>query len=177
LMAGASTLTSILLYALGAQQAAIIELSVGAGLVFILFVFAISLAGETGPTGGLGIPRSVALCGVGLVVLLLGELAWPHIPGVAPGMAVPLSISLWAGRQLDILVQIVLIFAGALTIMGLLAQDKAAGASQTTTARSGDELLEEVTCPARQQTPRTAAGTLSGLRTSSPARVREESPP
>src|SRR6185369_9830647 len=98
-LAGASAFTSLLLYSLEAQQAAIIELSVGAGLVFILFVFAINLAGEAGPADGSVIPLPVALCGVGLVVLLLAELAWPRLTSIVSEPVAPLSSSLWADRQ------------------------------------------------------------------------------
>jgi uncharacterized MnhB-related membrane protein len=45
-LAGASALTALLMYLLGAPEVAVIELSVGAGLVTVLFVFAINIAGE-----------------------------------------------------------------------------------------------------------------------------------
>ena len=45
-LAGCSAILSILLYLMGAYQVAVIELSVGAGLVTVLFVFAISIAGD-----------------------------------------------------------------------------------------------------------------------------------
>jgi uncharacterized MnhB-related membrane protein len=45
-LAGASALTALLLYLLGAPEVAVVELSVGAGLVTVLFVFAINIAGE-----------------------------------------------------------------------------------------------------------------------------------
>jgi len=47
-LAGVSALVSIMCYLLGAYAVAVIELSVGAGLVTVLFVFAISIAGEEG---------------------------------------------------------------------------------------------------------------------------------
>jgi NADH:ubiquinone oxidoreductase subunit 6 (subunit J) len=47
-LAGVSAMASLLIYGLGARQAAVIELSVGAGLVFILFVFAISVCDQLG---------------------------------------------------------------------------------------------------------------------------------
>lgn len=120
-LAGTSALTSLLLYRLGAQQAAVIELSVGAGLVFILFIFTINLAGEAGPTQRSAVPRALALTLAGLAALLLGELAWPRVAASAAAQAGPLAASLWVDRQLDVLAQIVLIFAGAVTIVGLLA--------------------------------------------------------
>ena len=45
-LAGASALVSLWMYILGAPEVAVIELSVGAGLVTVLFVFAINIAGE-----------------------------------------------------------------------------------------------------------------------------------
>ena len=42
-LAGASAATALLLYVLGAAEIAAIELSVGAGLVTVLFVFAITV--------------------------------------------------------------------------------------------------------------------------------------
>ena len=45
-LACVSASVSGILYLLGAQQVAVIELSVGAGLVTVLFVFAINIAGE-----------------------------------------------------------------------------------------------------------------------------------
>ena len=44
--ADVSASLAALLYALGAHEVAVIELSVGAGLVTVLFVFAINIAGE-----------------------------------------------------------------------------------------------------------------------------------
>ena len=45
-LAGCSAFVSILFYLMGAAELAVIELSVGAGLVTVLFVLAITVAGE-----------------------------------------------------------------------------------------------------------------------------------
>ncbi len=45
-LAGTSALVALLIYLLGAPEVAVIELSVGAGLVTVLFVFAINIAGD-----------------------------------------------------------------------------------------------------------------------------------
>ena len=45
-LAGASALVALEMYLMGAPEVAVIELSVGAGLVTVLFVFAINIAGE-----------------------------------------------------------------------------------------------------------------------------------
>jgi uncharacterized MnhB-related membrane protein len=120
-LAGVSACVSLLLYGAGAREVAIIELSVGAGLVFILFVFAISLAGEARPPEAAVVSGPPAAVLLGLVVILLGELAWPHAAGASTATLAPLSLSLWSERRLDVLLQVVLIFCGALTIAGLLA--------------------------------------------------------
>jgi hypothetical protein len=125
----------MLLYGLGARHAAVIELSVGAGLVFILFVFTISLAGEAASGSASATPRYLAATMAGLGLLLLGELAWPNFKDTTPAQAVSLSTSLWADRQLDVLGQIVLIFTGALTVMGLLTNLTTAPSRQQPSAR------------------------------------------
>jgi NADH:ubiquinone oxidoreductase subunit 6 (subunit J) len=56
-LAGVSAFLAFIFYLLGAHQVAVIELSVGAGLVTVLFVFAISLAGEDLQTEGQFVPR------------------------------------------------------------------------------------------------------------------------
>ncbi|MDO9122475.1 MAG: NADH-quinone oxidoreductase subunit J, partial [Anaerolineaceae bacterium] len=45
-LAVTSALVALMLFLLGAPQIAVIELSVGAGLVTVLFVFAINISGE-----------------------------------------------------------------------------------------------------------------------------------
>lgn len=50
-LAGASALLATIFYQLGAPEVAVIELSVGAGLVTVLFVFAINVAGEEAYVG------------------------------------------------------------------------------------------------------------------------------
>ncbi len=57
-LAGCSAILSILLYLMGAYQVAVIELSVGAGLVTVLFVFAISIAGDEIDRGPLDHPQT-----------------------------------------------------------------------------------------------------------------------
>src|ERR1044071_1087112 len=69
-LAGVSALVSMVLYALGAREVAVVELSVGAGLVIILFVFAISLAGQPNQGSRARVPTPVAVALAGLVLLL-----------------------------------------------------------------------------------------------------------
>ena len=131
-LAGTSALTALLLYLMGAQTIAVVELSVGAGLVTILFVFAISVAGDESMDVRTVIPRPLA---IGLVAVAVIALAWftllqPAVSGGASGAvgatsgAGQLTETLWQQRGLDMLVQIVLIFGGVLGMLGLLADAK-----------------------------------------------------
>jgi uncharacterized MnhB-related membrane protein len=121
-LAGVSVLTSMILFLLGAPEVAVIELSVGAGLVTVLFIFAISIAGEMTQDLPSLIPKPLAWGLFILAILLLGWLAWPvsniHSPINEPSF----TDVLWKKRALDVWVQIAIIFAGVLGILGLLAE-------------------------------------------------------
>jgi uncharacterized MnhB-related membrane protein len=124
-LAGSSALVALWIYILGAPEIAVIELSVGAGLVTVLFVFAINIAGEGGVSPRALISRTVSWA---LVIISIGLLAWFNLSGVLPvaasGGGVPFKVEFWQNRSADVLLQIVLIFAGALGILGLLAEGK-----------------------------------------------------
>ncbi|NPV68460.1 MAG: DUF4040 domain-containing protein [Anaerolineae bacterium] len=125
-LAAVSALVAIALYLIGAPQVAVIELSVGAGLVTVLFVFAISIAGEDAMTLPAAVPRPLA---VALVILSAGLLGWMTLPalGIKPPLAEsPFAQMLWQERGLDVLVQVVLIFAGVIGVLGLLGEARAA---------------------------------------------------
>ena len=135
-LAATSALVAIIFFALGAYQVAVIELSVGAGLVTILFVFAISLAGEDVMTGRRLVPRPLTWA---LVILSVGLLGWMNLSAIsaAPQVTEPsFADMLWQQRGLDVLVQIVLIFAGVLGLLGLLSEAKAPAKEPVTTARA-----------------------------------------
>ncbi len=123
-LAGVSALVAITLYVLGAPQVAVVELSVGAGLVTVLFVFAISIAGDESMQASGLIPGTLAWSLILLVVVLLG---WTFLtangttPAAANAAEPPFATIFWQQRQLDMLVQIALIFAGVLSVLGLLA--------------------------------------------------------
>jgi uncharacterized MnhB-related membrane protein len=124
-LAGVSAALSVVFYLMGAYTVAVIELSVGAGLVTVLFVFAINIAGEEAIALPSLIPKSVAW---GLVIasaVLLGWLALPLPAAESPTLEPAFASVLWGQRGLDVLVQIVLIFAGVLGLLGLLAEAKA----------------------------------------------------
>lgn len=127
-LAGVSALCSVLFFLLGAQLVAVIELSVGAGLVTVLFVFAISVAGDDALSGDSVPPR---LLGAGMAVLFIIVLGWIVLPFPAAAAPVslltnpPLADVIWQERGLDLIVQVVLIFSGVLGLLGLLAEVRA----------------------------------------------------
>lgn len=130
-LAGASALTALILYMLGAYRVAVIELSVGAGLVTVLFVFAINIAGEEALGLQSILPRPLAWVLTGLSLLLLGWMVLPtlNIPPLA-GLDIPFQSVFWEDRQLDVLLQIVLIFSGVLGVLGLLSEGKPGSAAE-----------------------------------------------
>ena len=125
-LAGVSALSSVLLFLYGAHLVAVIELSVGAGLVTLLFVFAINIAGDDA-LDAKSIPPLPWIAGITvLFVLLLGWFIWPVsvVPSIPAVAEPPLSVLLWQTRGLDLMVQVVLIFSGVLGLLGLLAEVK-----------------------------------------------------
>lgn len=139
-LAGVSALLALIFYQLGAHQVAVIELSVGAGLVTVLFVFAIGISGEDTIQLKPLIPKPLAWGLIILAVVLLGWLILPSAQETAdvqqnPSSIVEISPStvtteepvqtiIWEQRGLDVLVQVVLIFSGVLGLLGLLAESK-----------------------------------------------------
>lgn len=142
-LAGVSALLAVFFYQLDAHLVAVIELSVGAGLVTVLFAFAIGIAGDESINLRPVIPR--LLIG-GLVIAVIALIAWLAVPFVretllppaeqaiaaeaaqaagAPVSEAAVEVVIWEQRQLDVLVQIVLIFSGVLGLLGLLAEAKA----------------------------------------------------
>jgi uncharacterized MnhB-related membrane protein len=108
-LAGSSALVALWMYLLGAPEIAVIELSVGAGLVTVLFVFAINIAGEEALALRKLIPRPLAWVLVAASVILLGWLTLPGMIGAGgSGTAQPgFAQMLWGDRQLDMLLQVV----------------------------------------------------------------------
>jgi len=120
-LAGVSALTAVLLYRLGAQQVAVVELSVGAGLVTVLFVFAISIAGDDALSERESLPHTLTLPLIGLFLLLLGGLALPAETLETTVAETGFSAVFWGDRALDVLLQLVLIFTGVICMLGILA--------------------------------------------------------
>jgi len=133
-LAGCSALLGLAIALLGAPEVGVIELSVGAGLVTVIFVFAISIAGEEPASYKSLVPRPFAWVLMGAFLFLLLFLAVPRV--VAPALT-PQSLSIvraiWEVRALDTLLQVTLIFCGVLGSLGLLAEPRAA----SSTAKGG----------------------------------------
>jgi uncharacterized MnhB-related membrane protein len=122
-LAGASALTALMMYRLGAPEVAVIELSVGAGLVTVLFVFAINIAGEEPPVRLRSlVPAPLACIAVFCAVGLAAATALPNLRTESVLVqADRFATVLWEQRSLDVILQVVLILGGALTVLGLLA--------------------------------------------------------
>lgn len=121
-LAGSSALLATFIFGLGAYQLAVIELSVGAGLVTVLFVFAISVAGDEPGRQAAGVPRQLAFTLIVTFVILLITFALPLIGFSSATTDMSFTETVWHERSLDMLIQVVLIFTSALTVLGLLAQ-------------------------------------------------------
>jgi uncharacterized MnhB-related membrane protein len=117
-----SALTSIVVYLLGAAQVAVMELSVGAGLVTVLLVYALSVVGDDALDPASVIPKPLAFGVVGLVTIILGWMAFPAIPAYFERGSMTLAVSLWQSRVLDVWIQIALIFSGVMGVLGLLSE-------------------------------------------------------
>ncbi len=121
-----SALVALMLFLLGAPQIAVIELSVGAGLVTVLFVFAINIAGEEviGLRSALPLPlvwASIVLAAGLIIFFIVRSLGFVQFPELTSEFAASV---LWQERYLDFLLQVVLILAGVLGVIGLLSHSK-----------------------------------------------------
>jgi uncharacterized MnhB-related membrane protein len=141
-LAAVSAQVAMLMYLMGAETVAVIELSVGAGLVTVLFVFAISTAGEEttdpGPISG-----TYAVVAATLAIVLTTLLVWMVLPApeaaeTAAAAGLTFAQTLWQQRSLDTLLQIVLISAGAMAVLGLISnsRDDSSTHDQTETTTS-----------------------------------------
>lgn len=119
-----SALISAVIYLLGAPQVAVMELSVGAGLVTVLLVYALSVVGDDAMDPASVIPKPLAFAVVGTVVILLGLMAYPAIQINMDQGSTTLANVLWQNRVLDVWIQIALIFSGVMGVLGLLSEQK-----------------------------------------------------
>jgi uncharacterized MnhB-related membrane protein len=126
-LAGASALTALIMYLLGAQQVAVIELSVGAGLVTVLFVFAINISGEEVFKPARLVPKPLALAITLLVAVLVIGFTYSNWVSVQVCVEYfPFNSTLWEIRGIDIVLQGLLIFAGVLAVLGLMTEGEGA---------------------------------------------------
>ena len=120
-LASISACVSAVLYLLGAQEVAVIELSVGAGLVTVLLVYALSVVGEDALDPSSVVFKPLAYTLAAGVAIMLVWLLYP-VTGIGSSIAPKLAATLWEQRVLDVWIQIVLIFSGVLGILGLLSE-------------------------------------------------------
>ena len=90
----------------------------------MLLVYAISVVGDDASDLGSVIPKPIAVALTVLAVVLLGWMGFSLTGKNVLGAVPPLVKSLWEQRVLDVWIQMVLIFAGVLGILGLLAEGK-----------------------------------------------------
>ncbi len=121
-LAAVSASVAIALYQLGAPDVAVVELSVGAGLVTILFVFAITIAGDEAMDAPPIIPKWLRWLLVLGVVLALATAVLQPATSHQPLAEASFTAVFWQERGLDILIQIGLIFAGVLGVLNLLTE-------------------------------------------------------
>lgn len=123
-LAALSALTAILLYLFDAPEVAVVELSVGAGLITVLLAFAISMAEDEAMPASL-VPRSFAWLLILVAAALLLWLILPQLPGVKVIAAdAPFVIQLWDNRLLDLIVQLVIIISGVIGVLSLLGESR-----------------------------------------------------
>jgi hypothetical protein len=97
-------------------------------------------ASDPGPV----IPRSVAVGLTLLTIAMLGYMAY-SLPSRDVADRVPTLLrSLWQQRVLDVWIQMVLIFAGVLGILGLLAEGKSARAKAPGSVGNGHRSVKVV---------------------------------
>jgi len=124
-LAGVSAIVALSFFLMGAPQVAVIELSVGAGLVTVLFVFSIGIAGDEPVETQSIVPRLVgivlSLAASALAALFVLPEAVTRAPTAEPAFA----DVLWGARGLDVLLQLVLIFSGVLGVLSLLTEGEA----------------------------------------------------
>ncbi|HEX9330248.1 MAG TPA: hydrogenase subunit MbhD domain-containing protein, partial [Anaerolineales bacterium] len=90
-----SALVSATIYSLGATQVAVMELSVGAGLVTVLLVYALSVVGDDALDPASVIPKPLAFGVVAAVAIILGSMAFPAIQTKFDTGSVDLVSTLW----------------------------------------------------------------------------------
>ncbi len=144
-LAATSVFLALAIYQFGAPELAVIELSVGAGLIAVLFVFTIAIAGDDGMRAHGPVP-SWLLWALSLpAVLLLAGLTLP-LPLPAPsaaGSVASFRQVLWDQRPLDLLGQLALVFIGALGVLILAVEPRPGPSHRPTSATPSDTNAHE----------------------------------
>ncbi|MFW5696243.1 MAG: Na(+)/H(+) antiporter subunit B [Phototrophicaceae bacterium] len=166
-LAAVSAQVAMLMYLMGAETVAVIELSVGAGLVTVLFVFAISTAGEE-TTEPAHTSSTYGVIAATIAIITTTLLAWmilpiPEAAETVSAAGLTFAQTLWQQRSLDTLLQIVLISAGAMAVLGLISttrdsrstheEAETPASHSDNTARSNSKPHGEVELPARADRP------------------------
>jgi len=140
-LATLSALIALMLYRLGAHEVAVIELSVGAGLITVLLAFAISMAeDETMPASI--VPRPFAWL---LVAVAGGALLWLLLPSLPAARQLaadaPFIVQVWENRLFDLVLQMVALIAGVMGVLSLLGETRATGttANEPTPRMEGEQ--------------------------------------
>jgi hypothetical protein len=107
---------------MGAAQVAVMELSVGAGLVTVLLVYAVSVVGDDAHDPASAIAKPLAFVMVAAVTVLLAVMIFPGAQESVDTSTLALSTALWKNRVLDVWIQIALIFSGVMGVLGLLSE-------------------------------------------------------
>jgi uncharacterized MnhB-related membrane protein len=147
-LAFTSALVAILIYKLGAPHVAVIELSVGAGLVTVLFVFAFSIVGEATFDEQTLIPRPLVWLLILAVAFVIGWYVFPLPEAQSYLINIPFGRMLWDHRGLDVIAQMVLIFSGVMGLIGLLSESRPAKAGKVPRVNedtgTAQEIVQEV---------------------------------
>jgi NADH:ubiquinone oxidoreductase subunit 6 (subunit J) len=142
-LAGVSASTAVVLFLLGSQEIAIIELNIGAGLVTVLFVFAISMAGDESIRARPLVPRMLAAgLGVLLIVVLVTTLFMLSAPTTVEAAEGTLGTALWHQRSADLMLHVAIIYAGLLGVMGLISQAPEAKATEPHPLETAGEVTD-----------------------------------
>lgn len=124
-LAGVSALVALSFFLLGAPQVAVIELSVGAGLVTVLFVFSIGIAGDEPIETRSVVPRLVGVVLALSAAALAATFILPEAATRTRTGELPFADVMWGARWLDVMLQLVLIFSGVLGVLSLLTEGEA----------------------------------------------------
>jgi NADH:ubiquinone oxidoreductase subunit 6 (subunit J) len=120
-LAAISACVAGMLALLGAPELAVIELSVGVGLVTVLLIYGIALAQDGARPLRPIVPWRYAALLAALVFILAVTLVLPAAVTPRPEMTERLAVAHWSRRGLDVLVQAALIWVGALGVLLVLA--------------------------------------------------------